>query len=87
MLYIRKMMRENKLISSVPLINYIQSQPLTIKNFNNFIENDAKNRSWLTKEYKERFSTSYDSELGSHKEHYHDDGWDYSEYLKKFCRC
>lgn len=83
MLYIRKMMRENKLIPSVPLINYIQSQPLTIEDFNNFIEHDDKNRSWLTKEYKKRFPISYGSEPESHLDEYHEDGWDYSEYQKR----
>ena len=45
MLHIRKMMRENKLIPSVPLTKYIQSQPLTIEDFKNFIEHDGINRS------------------------------------------
>ena len=87
MLYIRKLMREEKLIPDVPLKFYIQSEPVTIKetinNFNNFIENDGKNTSWLTKEYKKRFPKSYGSEPESHLSEYDIDGWDYSEYQKR----
>lgn len=82
MLHIRKMMRENKLIPSVPLTKYIQSQPLTIEDFKNFIEHDGINRSWLTKEYEKRFPESYKSEPESHHEEYDIDGWDYSKYQK-----
>ena len=87
MLYVRKLMREEKLIPDVPLKFYIQSEPVTIKetikNFNNFIENDGKNKSWLTKEYKKRFPKSYGSEPESHLSEYDIDGWDYSEYQKR----
>ena len=87
MLYIRKLMREEKLIPDVPLKFYIQSEPVTIKetinNFNNFIEHDGKNTSWLTKEYKKRFPKSYGSEPESHLSEYDIDGWDYSEYQKR----
>ena len=87
MLYVRKLMREEKLIPDVPLKFYIQSEPVTIKetinNFNNFIENDGKNTSWLTKEYKKRFPKSYGSEPESHLSEYDIDGWDYSEYQKR----
>lgn len=87
MLYVRKLMREEKLIPDVPLKFYIQSEPVTIKetinNFNNFIENDGKNKSWLTKEYKKRFPKSYGSEPESHLSEYDIDGWNYSEYQKR----
>lgn len=94
MLYIRKLMREEKLIPDVPLKFYIQSESVTIENFKNFIVHDGKNRSWLTTEYEERFPISYRSEPESHfgphnsetesdKWDYLDDGWDYSKYLEE----
>jgi len=83
MLYIRKLMREEKLIPSVPLENYIQSQPLTIENLKKFVVLDGKTRSWLTARYKKEYPISYDSEPESHSWDYFDDGWDYSEYLEK----
>lgn len=76
MLYIRKLMREEKLISSVPLENYIQSQPLTIENLKKFVVLDGKTRSWLTARYKKEYPISYDSEPESHS-------WDYSKYLEE----
>ena len=83
MLYIRKLMREIKLIPDVPLEKCIQSKPVTIESLKKFIVHDGKTRSWLTTEYKERFPISYDSEPESHSWDYLDDGWDYSEYMKK----
>lgn len=94
MLYVRKLMREKKLIPDVPLKFYIQSESVTIENFKNFIVHDGKNRSWLTKEYEKRFDESYKSEPESHfgphnlepesqKWDYLDDGWDYSKYQKE----
>ena len=94
MLYIRKLMREKKLIPDVPLEICIQSKAVTEENFKKFIVHDGKTRSWLTTEYEERFHTSYESEPESHfgphnskpesdKWDYLDDGWDYSEYLKE----
>jgi hypothetical protein len=83
MLYIRKLMREEKLISSVPLENYIQSQPLTIENLKKFVVLDGKTRSWLTARYKKEYPISYDSEPESHSWDYFDDGWDYSKYLEE----
>lgn len=91
MLYIRKLMREKKLIPDVPLKFYIQSESVTKENFKNFIVLDGKNRSWLTTEYEKRFPISYDSEPESHFRHhksepesykwaYFDDEWDYSKY-------
>lgn len=93
MLYVRKLMRENKLIPDVPLKFYIQSESVTIENFKNFIVHDGKNRSWLTTEYEKRFPESYESEpeshFGPHKlepefhlKGYSEDGWDYSKYLE-----
>ncbi|WP_314007477.1 hypothetical protein [Lancefieldella parvula] len=83
MLYIRKLMREEKLIPSVPLENYIQSQPLTIENLKNFVVLDGKTRSWLTARYKKEYPISYGSEPESHSWDYFDDGWDYSKYLEE----
>lgn len=83
MLYIRKLMREEKLIPSVPLENYIQSQPLTIENLKKFVVLDGKTRSWLTARYKKEYPISYDSEPESHSWDYFDDGWDYSKYLEE----
>lgn len=83
MLHIRKMMRENKLIPSVPLKICIQSESLTIENLKKFVVLDGKTRSWLTTEYKERFPISYYSEPESHIWDYFDDGWDYSKYQKE----
>lgn len=91
MLYIRKLMREEKLIPDVPLKFYIQSEPVTEENFKKFIVRDGKTRSWLTKEYEKRFDKSYKSEPESHigdhlddKWDYLDDGWyRYSEYQKE----
>lgn len=95
MLYIRKLMREKKLIPDVPLKFYIQSEPVTEENFKKFIVRDGKTRSWLTEEYEKRFPESYKSEpeshfgphkseQESHKWAYLDDGWyDYSEYQKE----
>lgn len=84
MLYIRKLMREEKLIPDVPLKFYIQSEPVTEENFKKFIVRDGKTRSWLTKEYEKRFDKSYKSEPESHIGDYLDDGWyRYSEYQKE----
>lgn len=82
-LYIRHKMRENKLISSKPISNYLKAIPITIENFKKFLENDGKTRSWLTEEYKNRFPYSYESEPESHKDPYKDDGWNYFEYLNQ----
>lgn len=83
MLYVRKLMREKKLIPDVPLKFYIQSESVTIENFKNFIVHDGKNRSWLTTEYEKRFRESYDSEPESHSTEYFENGWDYSKYQKE----
>lgn len=86
-LYLRHKMRENKLISSEPISNYLKAIPKTMKDyeelFKNFLENDGKDRSWLTEEYKKRFPCSYESEPESHKKTYTDDGWNYFEYLNQ----
>ena len=84
MLYIRKLMREEKLIPDVSLKICIQSESLTIDNLKKFVVLDGKTRSRLTTEYKERFPISYYSEPESHIWDYHDDGWyNYSEYQKE----
>ncbi len=83
MLYIRKLMREEKLIPDVPLEICIQSKSLKIKDLKKFVMFDVKAIGWLTKEYEKRFDKSYESEPESHMREYLDDGWDYSEYLKK----
>ena len=82
-LYLRHKMRENKLISSEPISNYLKAIPITIENFKKFLENDGKVRSWLTEEYQERFPCSYESEPESHINDYKNDGWKYSEYLNQ----
>ena len=82
-LYLRHKMRENKLISSEPISNYLKAIPITIENFKKFLEKDGKERSWLTKEYRNRFPCSYESEPESHKKPYTDDGWNYFEYLNQ----
>ncbi len=86
-LYLRHKMRENKLISSEPISNYLKSIPKTMtdyeKLFKNFLENDGKNKSWLTEEYKKRFPYSYESEPESHIDDYMFDGWKYFEYLNQ----
>ncbi len=83
MLYVRKLMREEKLIPDVSLKICIQSESLTIDNLKKFVVLDSKTRSWLTTEYKERFPISYYSEPESHIWDYRYDGWDYSEYQKE----
>ena len=82
-LYLRHKMRENKLISCEPISNYLKAIPITIENFKKFLEKDGKERSWLTKEYRNRFPCSYESEPESHKKPYTDDGWNYLEYLNQ----
>lgn len=86
-LYLRHKMRENKLISSEPISNYLKAIQKTKEDckelFKNFLENDGKDRSWLTEEYKKRFPCSYESEPESHKKPYTDDGWNYFEYLNQ----
>lgn len=82
-LYLRHKMRENKLISSEPISNYLKAIPITIENFTKFLEKDGKERSWLTEEYKKRFPYSYESEPESHINDYMDDGWKYFEYLNQ----
>lgn len=82
-LYLRHKMRENKLISSKPISNYLKAIPITIENFKKFLEKDGKDRSWLTEEYKNRFPYSYESEPESHKKPYTDDEWNYFEYLNQ----
>lgn len=86
-LYLRHKMRENKLISSEPISNYLKSIPKTMKDyeklFKNFLENDGKDKSWLTEEYKKRFPYSYESEPKSHIDDYMFDGWKYFEYLNQ----
>ena len=86
-LYLRHKMRENKLISSEPISNYLKSIPKTKEEykelFENFLENDGKDRNWLTEEYQERFPYSYESEPESHINDYKEDGWNYSEYLNR----
>jgi len=82
-LYLRHKMRQNKLISSEPISNYLKAKPITIENFKKFLEKDGKDRSWLTKEYRNRFPYSYESEPESHKKPYTDDGWNYFEYLNQ----
>lgn len=83
MLYVRKLMREEKLIPDVSLKICIQSESLTIDNLKKFVVLDGKTRSWLTTEYKERFPISYYSEPESHIWDYDVDGWDYSKYQKE----
>lgn len=83
MLYIRKLMREEKLIPDVPLEICIQSKFLRIDNLKKFFKCDVKTIDWLTEEYEKRFPESYKSEPESHMREYLVDGWDYSEYLKK----
>ena len=83
MLYVRKLMREEKLIPDVPLEICIQSKFLTIDNLKKFFKCDVKTIGWLTKEYEKRFHKSYESEPESHMWDYLVDGWDYSEYLEK----
>lgn len=83
MLYIRKLMREKKLIPDVPLKICIQSESLTMDNLKKFVVLDGKTRSWLTTEYKERFPISYYSEPESHIWDYFENGWDYSKYQKE----
>mgnify|MGYP000994067127 CR=1 FL=1 len=86
-IYLRHKMRENKLISSEPISNYLKSIPKTKEEykelFENFLENDGKDRNWLTEEYQERFPYSYESEPESHINDYTDDGWNYFEYLNQ----
>jgi len=86
-LYLRHKMRENKLISSEPISNYLKAIPKTMKDyeelFKNLLENDGKDRSWLTEEYKKRFPYSYESEPESHIDDYMFDGWKYFEYLNQ----
>lgn len=86
-LYLRHKMRENKLISSEPISNYLKSIPKTMKDyeklFKNFLKNDGKDKSWLTEEYKKRFPYSYESEPKSHIDDYMFDGWKYFEYLNQ----
>ena len=86
-LYLRHKMRENKLISSEPISNYLKAIPKTMKGyeklFKNFLENDGKDKSWLTEEYKKRFPYSYESEPKSHIDDYMFDGWKYFEYLNQ----
>ena len=86
-LYLRHKMRENKLISSEPISNYLKAIPKTMKDyeklFKNFLENDGKDKSWLTEEYKKRFPYSYESEPESHINDYMFDGWKYFEYLNQ----
>lgn len=82
-LYLRHKMRENKLISSEPISNYLKAIPITIENFTKFLEKDGKERSWLTEEYKKCFPCSYESEPESHKKPYTNDGWNYFEYLNQ----
>jgi hypothetical protein len=83
MLYVRKLMREEKLIPDVPLEICIQSKSLPINKLKKFVMFDFKTIGWLTEEYEKRFPESYKSEPESHMREYLDDGWDYSEYLKK----
>lgn len=86
-LYLRHKMRENKLISSEPISNYLKAIPKTMDDckelLENFLENDGKVRSWLTEEYKKRFPYSYESEPKSHIDDYKEDGWNYLEYLNQ----
>ena len=86
-LYLRHEMRENKLISSEPISNYLKVIPKTKEDckelLENFLENDGKDRSWLTEEYKKRFPYSYESEPESHINDYTDDEWNYFEYLNQ----
>lgn len=83
MLYIRKLMREEKLIPDVPLKDYLHGRPLTEEEFKDFIKQDGETRSWLTKEYEKRFDKSYKSEPESHSTEYFENGWDYSKYQKE----
>lgn len=83
MLYVRKLMREEKLIPDVPLEICIQSKSLPINKLKKFVMFDFRTIGWLTEEYEKRFPKSYKSEPESHMREYLDDGWDYSEYLKK----
>ena len=83
MLYVRKLMREEKLIPAEPLKNYLHGKPLTEEEFKDFIKQDGKTRSWLTTEYEKRFHISYDSEPESHSTEYFENGWDYSKYQKE----
>lgn len=86
-IYLRHKMRENKLISSEPISNYLKSIPKTMEDyeklFENFLKNDGKDKSWLTEEYKKRFPYSYESEPKSHIDDYMFDGWKYFEYLNQ----
>lgn len=86
-IYLRHKMRENKLISSEPISNYLKSIPKTMEDyeklFKNFLKNDGKDKSWLTEEYKKRFPYSYESEPKSHIDDYMFDGWKYFEYLNQ----
>ena len=82
-LYLRHKMRENKLIFSEPISNYLKAKPITIENFKKLLEKDGKDRSWLTEEYKKRFPYSYESEPESHIDDYMFDGWKYFEYLNQ----
>ena len=83
MLYVRKLMREEKLIPDVPLEICIQSKSLPINKLKKFVMFDFKTIGWLTEEYEKRFPESYKSEPESHMREYLDDGWDYSEYQKE----
>lgn len=83
MLYVRKLMRENKLIPAEPLKSYLHGKPLTEEEFKDFIKQDGKTRSWLTKEYEKLFHESYESEPKSHLTEYFENGWDYSKYQKE----
>ena len=55
-LYLRHKMRENKLISSEPISNYLKSIPKTMTDYEKlikkFLENEVKNKSWIKEEYK-----------------------------------
>ena len=86
-LYLRHKMRENKLISSEPISNYLKAIPKTMKDyeklFRKFLKNDGKDKSWLTEEYKKCFPYSYESEPESHINDYMFDGWKYFEYLNQ----
>ena len=73
--------------ATIPISNYLKAMPKTKKDyeklFENYLENDGKDRSWLTEEYKKRFPYSYESEPESHINDYMDDGWKYFEYLNQ----
>lgn len=83
MIYVRKLMREKKLIPDVPLKDYLHGKPLTEEEFKDFIKQDGETRSWLTKEYEKLFHESYESEPESHSTEYFENGWDYSKYQKE----